>query len=274
MEKWIFQSWWSKPMARENIKNFLAISSLSLDYAHKSGYKVRMHTDTEGYKLLKHLGYDDIVLTLDKIPEDASTALFAQGKYYAMREEGVGKVHVDLDVFLKKPCLDRFYEEKRFDIVAQSEEWEYNSYEDKAMAMYILGYPVGVNPSSNQPVVNVGVIGFNNQEAMDKYLGVYFEALDMYTNEKLEKFKKEYVDLEVNLDFILEQTYLAQLAKNYNLLTLVNGSKTHMSKCADLIGYAHIWGTTKYIIYDEILRRLQELNPKLYKTVMKLISKL
>ncbi len=108
----VVQSLWTKPVTdKAKLKILLYIAALSLAYAHESGYAVHMHTDSKDAKLLKDFGYDKLSTILDNIPDTVPTQLFAAGKYYAMKAEGLtGKVHIDIDVFLKKPgVLDCFY---------------------------------------------------------------------------------------------------------------------------------------------------------------------
>ena len=84
----IVQSLWTKPIkSAEHLRKTLFIAALSLAYAHNSGYKVHMHTDSKGYELLKKFGYDKLEKTLDAIPASVPTELFAAGKFYAMRAE-------------------------------------------------------------------------------------------------------------------------------------------------------------------------------------------
>ena len=85
-----------------------------------------------------------------------------------MKAEGItGKIHIDFDVFIKKPhLLDRFYEDKTIDAIAQQEEnYEESShfYGEIINAMHIIGYPSTTRPNW-KGIINVGVIGFNNEE--------------------------------------------------------------------------------------------------------------
>ena len=121
-EKIITQSFWTKPTDKESLALHLDLAALSLYYAHRSGYVVHMHTDSKGMELLKDYGYDSLLPTLDEIPSDMPECIFAYGKILALEREPIGAVHIDLDVFIKKPLLDRFFEDKTIDVVLQCEE--------------------------------------------------------------------------------------------------------------------------------------------------------
>ena len=51
-------------MPKENLINNVNIAAISLYYAHRSGYLVKMYTDSFGKELLSELEYDSIVTDL------------------------------------------------------------------------------------------------------------------------------------------------------------------------------------------------------------------
>ena len=244
----IIQSLWTKPINNaEHLRKTLFIAALSLAYAHKSGYKVYMHTDSKGYELLKKFGYDKLEKTLDAIPDTVPTELFAAGKFFAMRAEGmVGCLHTDFDVFIKKPhLLDKFFEDERIDVVVQNEE-NYDIYcfhKDKIRPMHILGYPPATRPTWRGSL-NTGVVGFNNTRLATKYMNTYFEALKMYSVEQFEAYKATDERADMHFDFILEQVNLSYMSLGYNLLTLV--PMMQPTEVANRIGYTHLLGGYKW----------------------------
>lgn len=251
----IVQSLWTKPImqgddhkeAVKHMKSTLVLCALSLAYAHRSGYKVNMHTDTYGKTLLKDYGYDKLLTTLDDIPETVPTELFAAGKFFAMRAEGrVGFVHIDIDVFLKKAgVIDIFYKNKSIDLLCQMEEdydmWCFHS--DKIRAMKALGYPAATYPEWHGSI-NTGTIGFNNPALAAEYINNYFEALKMYTKEKFEAYKATDEKACLWLDFILEQVNLSFMSRGYNVKKLV--PMHAYNEVADDIGYQHLQGGNKW----------------------------
>lgn len=270
MKYTIVQSLWTKPITdQKRLRDTLYIAALSLAFAHSSGYKVNMHTDSRGAELMKNFGYDRLLTTLDKIPATVPTELFAAGKFFAMRAEGYwGKVHVDVDVLLKQAgILDKFYEDKRIDVIAQmDEDMSVINHDDIISTMHLIGYPFSTRPNW-QGSLNTGVVGFNNRKLAYKYFNNYAEALKMYTVEKFEKFKKSYKKDCLNFDFVLEQINLSYMSVGYNVQTLV---PTHNpNEVADRIGYQHLQGSGKWTATSmaNIKDMLADLDMKLYRMV-------
>ena len=173
------------------------------------------------------------------------TDLFAAGKFYAMEAEGrVGKVHIDVDVFLKRPILDRFYTDSRIDAICQQEEdMQHIDHSDKIKHMHVLGYPPTTRPNWKGSM-NTGTVGFNNAELANKYFDNYFDALKMYTADKFKNYWKKYGMQCLLFDFILEQIELSYLSVGYNVYTLIPSKE--YSFVADKIGYQHLQGDWKW----------------------------
>lgn len=273
----IIQSFWTKPVKdKDKLGQLLYIAGLSLTYAHKNGYKINMHTDSYGYELLKNFGYDNLYKTLDEIPDTVPIELFAAGKFYAMKAEGItGKIHIDFDVFIKKPhLLDRFYEDKTIDVIAQQEEnyeESFQFYGDIINTMHIIGYPSTTRPNW-KGIINVGVIGFNNEELANKYFNNYFNALNMYNQNDFNKYKGENRNLNLSFDFILEQTNLSYYSLGYNVYILVPSNNP--SIVADQIGYQHLQGGIKWKRNSQIIIKqlLEDFSPKLYIMITNIIK--
>lgn len=264
----IIQSLWTRPITdKQKLRDTLFIAALSLEYAHRSGFRVHMHTDSQGMALLKGFGYDKLVATLDKIPATVPTELFAAGKFYAMRAEGLtGKVHVDIDVFLKKRgVLDTFYENKRVDCICQMEE-DMPLIDHSAIisAMFMLGYPAATRPNWNGSM-NTGIVGFNNRALATRYVNNYLDALKMYSVQQFATYKKEHPDACLCFDFILEQVNLSCMTVGYNVKTLV--PTKNCDAIADKIGYQHLQGCAKWAYIQKVKTLLQKLNPSLYNRV-------
>ena len=273
----IIQSFWTKPITDTiKLEHLLYIAALSLTYAHRSGYKVNMHTDSQGYDFLKDFGYDNLYKTLDEIPDTVPTELFAAGKFYAMKAEGIiGKIHTDFDVFIKKPhILDSFYEDKNIDLFVQQEE-DYNNvcvpfFKDILNSIYIFGYPSTTRPSW-QGSINVGTIGFNNVELANKYFDNYFLALKMYTKDKFEKYKETHKEYNLCFDFILEQATLSYYSIGYNVHTMV---PTHNPNfVANEIGYQHLQGNSKWKTSSKMIikKLLENFNKELYDKLQNMV---
>lgn len=273
----IVQSLWTKPLTdKTKLKFTLFIAALSLTYAHANGYKVHMHTDSKGYDLLKDFGYEKLVKTLDKIPKTVPTDLFAAGKFYAMKAEGtVGKVHTDIDVFLKKPgILDVFYRNTKADFICQQEEdMTLINHDDIIYHMHILGYPVTTRPNWNGSM-NTGIIGFHDRTLATKYFNNYTEALKIYTADKFEQYKKENPKAVLTFDFILEQRTLSYMSVGKNPYVLIPTTKATYT--ADKLGYQHLQGETKWSATSQykVKSLLQQKDKKLYTIVNRIAHSL
>jgi len=285
----VIQSLWTKPIMEQvdcsvgygntaslekkhRMRDTLYLAALSLAYAHRSGYKVHMHTDSYGAKLLKNYGYDKLLTTLDMIPDSVPSDLFAAGKFFAMREEGrVGKVHIDIDVFLKKPgVIDKFYEDKSIDVLCQQEE-DYGhlcNHKDKIQAMRAIGYPASTYPEWRGSI-NTGTIGFNNPSLACEYFDNYFAALNIYTKQCFEEYRKKDKGACLLFDFILEQVNLSYMSRGYNAVTLVPMHNPNV--VADKIGYQHLQGPNKWsdISRQKIKAKLANISKTLYAAARK-----
>ena len=274
----IFQSLWTKPFDnKDRLRDTLYIAALSLYFAHRSGYKVHMHTDTKGAALLKNFGYEKLLTTLNEIPDTVPTDLFAAGKFFAMKAEGVtGKIHIDVDVFIKKAgLLDVFYTDKNVDAICQQEEdfERVCNHDDKIRPMHILGYPATSRPNWRGSM-NVGVIGFNNPVLGNKYVDNYFEALKIYTVEKFKKYKEEDKDACLWLDFILEQVNLSYMSLGHNVVVLL--PTNNPGYVANKIGYQHMQGSGKWtsVKQQQIKDTLIKLDGRLLRAANEAVRKI
>ena len=243
----VFQTFWTKPMDKEKLRINTYIAVLSLRHTQAAGYYVVMYTDTLGYSLLKDFGYDEINTELDNIPDDINPKFFAYPKFFAGMKEPLGSLHIDFDVFLKKPCVNKFFEDKSIDVILQCEE-EYASffpdYVDGRKIINLNEYPetFKVNHIHSS---NVGIIGFNNKEFKDIYYSWYFDYIDFYKTRLnyLNGVHSELFAEQVNIDYLIQ-------TNKYNCLYLlpVNTGSNHqeISDYADTIGYQHLQGTCKY----------------------------
>ena len=77
--------------------------SLSVAYLKRLGAPVVLHTDARGAAVLGHLPYDEIHLTLDDWPAGLHPRFWAAGKFVALSAEQAPCIHIDGDVFVKRP---------------------------------------------------------------------------------------------------------------------------------------------------------------------------
>jgi hypothetical protein len=259
----IFQTFWTKPMDKEKLMKNTYIAVLSLMYAKKSGYNVIMYTDSIGYELLKNFEYDEVNKELDNIPEDVNPKqFFAYPKFFAGLKESVGSMHIDFDVFLKKPCINSFFEDKSIDVVLQCKEGYVEFYKEyingrKKLSLNKHPKTLKINHLHSS---NVGIIGFNNKELKDIYYSWYFDYIDFYKDKLnyLVGVSSELFSEQINIDYIIQQ-------KGYKCLYILpeDTGENHiiLNKCADEIGYQHLQGGGKY--RDETFLKIKDvLNKK------------
>jgi len=269
----IFQTFWTKPMDEDRLRKNVYIAALSLRYAQKSGYYVVMYTDSVGYELLKDLGYDEINTYLDNIPEDVNPSqFFAYPKFFAGLKEELGSLHTDFDVFLKKPCVNIFFEDKTIDIILQCEEYHQKEYEKNCKVICEHEYPEILKIKNMHYSSNVGIIGFNNKELKEIYYSWYFDYIDFYKT-KLTYIKNclsELISEQVNINYLIK-------TKKYNcyyLLPIDNDiyeERKKLNVIANKIGYQHLQGGCKYneSNFLEIKTILKYKFPETYNLVKK-----
>lgn len=268
----IFQTFWTKPMSKKTLKISVYIAALSLRYAQASGYYVVMYTDTLGYSYLKDLGYDEINTDLDNIPEDVKPSqFFAYPKFFAGLKEELGTAHIDFDVFLKQPCINKFFEDKSIDIILQDREEyapKYIMYTDGRKKLLYHPYPETLKVN-HMYASNVGVIGFNNQELKDMYYSWYFDYINFY-KDKLKYLIGVHSEMfaeQVNIDYIISNSSY----KCFYILPVDNGKNPQlMTTIADKLGYQHLIGPGKYS--EGMFAKTKEVLGKFFPDTYKLVD--
>lgn len=252
----IFHTLWTKPLKEERTPVTLLCYAISFHYAKQMGAEVVLHTDTLGAKMLSFLPYDEVFIDLDNIP-DRITRFWAYGKLYATKQEPLGSVHIDGDVFLKNPMLAEYFSADH-DLLTQSEEgddWRTDyTYELSQAAIGINDLPNGVSlfyPKS----YNCGVVQINNAELKRKYLDTYFKAVELSLSDPTyEDRTKQIVDRygdkgSIIPDIITEQQFLHEIAQNYKSCTILNDN---IRKDALAKGYTHLCTAAKYEMKEDI----------------------
>ena len=267
----IFHTLWTKPLKEERTPVTLLCYAISFHYAKQMGAEVVLHTDTLGAKMLSFLPYDEVFVDLDNIP-DCITRFWAYGKLYATKQEPLGSVHIDGDVFLKNPMLAEYFSADH-DLLTQSEEgddWRTDyTYELSQAAIGINDLPNGVSlfyPKS----YNCGVVQINNAELKRKYLDTYFKTVELSLSDPTyEDRTKQIVDRygdkgSIIPDIITEQQFLHEIAQEFTTNTILTGN---IRTDAISKGYTHLCTAVKYEMQQEIERMLGELDQKLLNKI-------
>lgn len=278
----LFHSLWTKPALDKRwdqsgqLEANLWLYTLSVIFAKQWGFDIVLHTDTLGKQLLGHLPYNQIYTTLDKIPSNIPTMIWAYGKFQALKEEPIGSIHIDGDVMItSNKCADKL---KSFntDVIVQCVEGSYPDVLDKLLQSNI----VSKNFFSTNYAYNCGVVGFNSKGLKQAYLDFYFQSVNKIAiNSPIKKL----IDSNKYFcpDLPLEQWSLAVLSKNYKtstvLKTTVNyawgppNSTTNID--ARDIGYLHLIGKDKYKAIDKVKFYILALDKDLYYKTKEIIEK-
>ena len=270
----IVQTFITAPMSVYRLKQNVIIAALSLAYAHKSGYKVKMYTDTVGYSLLSKLPYDDINTELDGIELPKSNALWSIGKYYALLKEPLGTIHTDFDVLLKKPCLNGLL--AGVDAVCQIKErieGIQSIYEH--CRQFLISESCGDLVNVSKPIkytYNVGVIGYSTEAMRQAHAGTIKKVYERFKN---------YKGSMPTIDFYIEQAHLYHLSKKgFKVKPVVSDATLFVTdyrmitEFADAVGYCHLQSEIKYnpIVMKKVISLLETEFKDIYNLVADIVN--
>lgn len=240
--------------------------ALSVAYVKRSGGDIELHTDSLGASLLSCIPYDNVWLTLDSLPyPDLSPRFWAAGKIWALEASGVGAIHIDGDVFIKKSSLIEDIENSDWDFICQCYEpgdW-YSKERDMFQKHLELCRNIDLTFDGGY---NTGVMGFRKQDILDKFIDGY-----KYMSIEFSKLEKE--NLSENSyktpDLITEQQQIYQICKNNKskVKTLLN--YPNLTPDAIEIGYQHVYTHTKFSYLEKCSEVLKKVSPSIYKNVIK-----
>jgi hypothetical protein len=272
-------SLWSEPSlddrwgidGKEAIITNMWYYALSVAYLKRLGQEVVLHTDNFGKLCLDHVPYDHIYLTLEEqIPKGICPVMWACGKFYALREEPLGSVHIDGDVFIKsKECLDiintndydLFCQEIEYDAISGSPD-TIDLYEKTNEIISHLKYPEEIARTGYR-AYNTGVLCFNNKKLKERFLEVYFDINKQVINDTSIIDKWE-VDKEIIIDLATEQRFIYDLSNGYNVKCLINYYKDVLHTTAKDIGFQHVLSKNKYFCLEKCKAALKYINEELY----------
>lgn len=232
----------------ENNDTYKLCAELSVLYAINSGYDIVLHTDEKGAKIFKDLQYTDILCDLNDV-QKAPGRIYAHSKFAAYENIPLGDIHIDADVFIKKPCLKEFG-----DVIVQGIESIYDErfgyfWNESVRVFFRCDYPIWASRKCEY-MYNCGVIGFNNEKLKKEYIDSYWWMLNQY--------KTKGVDAPSVPDIIIEQQFLYDICKYYDAkVTKVLDNITF--KHADDIGYQHLLGQSKHREIENIKYNIKKL---------------
>ena len=244
-------------------------NSLSVAYAKASGATIVLHADSLGAALLGHLPYDETHLTLDDMPRGLHPRFWAAGKMWALEAEAAGSVHIDGDVFIKRPELLSDIEDSEWDFIAQhyeSSEW----YEKECVLFDAHPWVClsrGIDPHRHG-AYNTGVIGFRDAALKDRYITSYKEAAVELSGLCWQMLASS---PGLTPDVILEQRHAYQLCQSSgaDVKLLLPLDSCHGARAA-AIGFQHVLTSAKFSHLDKCRTALRRLSPQIYEKTERL----
>lgn len=241
---------------------------MSACYLKRIGRRVVLHTDSLGAALLANAPYDGVHTTLDTMSgRGVHRRFWAAGKFAALQAEAGGCIHIDGDVFIKRPELA-----ERIERLVAENDIVFQSKDDARMYMpevklygteeeFCRGH--GCWPDG-EDAFNTGLLGFRNAEVKDAFAANYFEIARHMSREHKDELDR---GRELTPDLIAEQLMARQWSAGQNLSTaLLLGE---LSEAAE-IGYQHVYTLEKYFMAGQCARTLEAVNRKVYEATRRL----
>lgn len=266
---------WTKPALNgrwgieEQLIRDLWLYALSLHYVKKFGHTIVLHADQLSEQIYSVLPYDAIYRSLDDMAVD--DIFWAAGKVEALKQEPLGSVHIDGDVFLKSLWpFEKIASD--CDLVVQGDTLTHGSIESWFRPqLWPYAYECFPQLFQHQQDIcyNCGLMRFNNAALKDQFIGLYQELTAHLS------LSKRFIELVkdnpgMDIDVLVEQTLLRILAeRQYKVKKLLRRQK--MSEhFISVDGYQHLMGMSKYMQLPMIHDELKKENPRLYDIVVKL----
>jgi len=289
----IIQSFWTKPYKHINvlggysngwhhsklesntseaIQKSVKFYELSAKCLRKLGYTIELFTDQEGASLISQNIYDNVNTSLDAI-KDEPAELWTIGKIYSLEKaiemSNEPCIHVDHDIFFRKPEIIKERIECDWDILVQSKEIDDSYKEAYEESIDIFCNIFGIHPFTLRFLktynfcYNCGFLGFKNKEISDKYIPAYYKLYKHISKQKLNMNKfiglraycgNKGFGLKSNMNCIIEQILLTKIANFYNFYTReifpvsswCGGAGRSRIISSKKLGFKHASGQRKY----------------------------
>lgn len=254
----------------DRLLDTIKMTAVSVLYSCMWYDNVKLYIDPIGYALLNSLPCDVIKVDFHNDPE-----LWMKSKIVTISAQKEPFVHVDNDVFLKKPISFDF--EK---ILVERKDLGFHNY--KTLISFFDQYCNDFsfwNPSLTY-AWSCGIIGFQDMKLKQEFVDTFntLENLFVSKRDDFMNFKNDIPNKGHHLEpgLLLEQYNLASLLaiKNIDPEILIPG-ETHQkqSDYANSIGYAHLFGASKY--HPKNISSIEKLlKTKFYESYQKIEKKL
>ena len=240
--------------------------TLSAVYAKQNGFDIILHTDSIGAHYLQHAPYDEIIVDLGTPPEDKR--IFAWCKFIAMANEPADSIHVDGDVFIKRPIQD-LLSLKEHDILCQNLEkigifpYQESCWDKESYVWRDCKYPSWMPRKFNE-MYNCGIIAFKDKKVRDEYFRLYHNMMD--------DFKINGRSTDCVPELVSEQKLLYDFAEHKNLKVKCLLDLHELNSSANKIGYQHLLGSAKHKSLDKTKMYLERLNKNVYDNTVEVLK--
>jgi len=272
--RFVHSFWCAPAMLNENNDRMKAVYdmwvfAMSALHIKRNGYEIVLHTDALGEEIFGAIPYDAIYRTLDI---GIDPAFWTASKMTAHGAEPIGSIHIDGDVFIKKPEILAKIAEGDYDLcIERKTELHCNERIMEKMLPYIEHtLPEWMSKTTNV-AYNTGVVALNNAKHKKLFLDKAWEWGKLLTA------AKDYKKNPTQSDLIIEMGWLRQSAEHMGLKVLelfqhdcdiTRWQTTDARIWSDVEGYEHNYKHTKYLLLPHIKQHIRETERPLYDKLM------
>ena len=262
----IVHSLWSLPLLKnrwnikEQFKKSYSLYKLSFMYAKRLGYKVILHTDDQGYNLLKDIGYDRVELSLNDLPQE-NIKFWALGKIRAIEIEGINSIHIDGDVFLKSKNIINIFNSD-YDVLTQMTESKESFKKNYLLQLKIVNTVSELLKSDIDYSYNCGILCFKDLELLKEYIDYIEQLVELYKNNSvINSFYKKAANYYERM-LIIEQYALPIVVQRLDRkIKFIINKGDDIKEICNYFGFVHAMGKSKYESYfqNKVKKRINEL---------------
>ncbi len=238
-------------------KETIYMTALSVLYGCRVFDRVELYIDPIGYEYL-----NELPCQVTQVHFDDDQEIWMKSKIYAIKDQTEPFVHLDTDIFLRKPNLFEFDK-----VLVERKDNGYHNYRDLISFFdpYCQHFDFW-NPTIKY-AWSCGVLGFKDLQLRDDFVTAFevMEHILATHQEAYAEFKQgcHHGGGYLEPSLVLEQYNLTSLLteKHVEPRLLIQGENHYeQSKYANEIGYVHLLGASKY--HAKNLEKIKELLQK------------
>jgi hypothetical protein len=246
-------------------EKWLAINTilytLSVMTLKKCGYYVKLYCDDVFYNCIKGISdhlYDEIDLSPTNFPTPPKH-IYADIKFRVMKNEPLGTIHLDGDVFIFNPNVLNNIVDKDFDVLVQGIETDKNTeciYWYSSSRSFLRCKKPEWAKRDCQAMYNCGVVCIKNEQLKQEYFDTYWKMYEEYDKNGIKEYTVP--------DIIIEQQYLVDLCDKHGYKVETILPELNHREYAGSIGYSHLIGESKYKQITNVLKVIYKYNKETY----------